>query len=172
MPSEHVDLGEPFGEQEVYLIETRSISGLSGSPVFLYTPPFRIVNDEVVPMQGHARDYLMGVNIGMFETKANADKLRNEPDPEEKTLLRRASFLESISAGISVVIPVQRIIEIVRDYPNFVQGRAMSKIERNKKAGFKPTSVASAQSSVASPTIDANPTHREDFTSLKAMQSK
>ncbi|MDP2408951.1 MAG: hypothetical protein Q8M26_01565 [Pseudolabrys sp.] len=37
-----VDLGESLGHQEVYLTESRSIGGLSGSPVFLQTVPHRI----------------------------------------------------------------------------------------------------------------------------------
>ena len=76
MPDEPVDLGDAFGMQEVYLIESRSIGGLSGSPVFLATPPYRLTSKgHIASMAGHKRSYLMGVNVGLLETMAHADRV-------------------------------------------------------------------------------------------------
>jgi hypothetical protein len=107
MPEEEVDLGGSLGVQEVYLIESRSIGGLSGSPVFLYTPPARIVRGNVMFSEKENHEYLMGVNIGLFETGAHADAV--DRDREN----RRERFLEKMSAGISVVVPIQRVVEII-----------------------------------------------------------
>lgn len=119
MIEEPVDLGDEWGQQEVYLIESRSIGGLSGSPVFLNTQPYRFVKDhKTIDAAGHKRDYIMGINVGLFETKANADSLPK--DRAEK----REDFLERMSAGIAIVVPIQRAIEIIRDTKDFIQGRA------------------------------------------------
>jgi hypothetical protein len=59
MPEEKVYLGDKLGHQEVYLIESRSIGGLSGSPVFLHTPPTKIVKDKFRRVTGHQLYYLM-----------------------------------------------------------------------------------------------------------------
>jgi hypothetical protein len=111
MPEESVNLGSRFGTQEVYLIESRSIGGLSGSPVFLNTPPVSFVNNKIRFADKIYSDYLIGINIGLFETDARADI--TAPDTE----VRRAAFLETISAGISVVVPIQRVIEIMESEP-------------------------------------------------------
>jgi hypothetical protein len=110
MPEEDIYLGERWGHQRAYLIEGKSIGGLSGSPVFLHTPAFRRIDGAARPSHGHQTEYLMGVHIGLFETRAGADNLR--PTTEE----RRANFLEAMSSGIGIVIPVQRVIEIIEKF--------------------------------------------------------
>ena len=163
MPDDPVDLGTKLGVQEVYLIESRSIGGLSGSPVFLHTPPFRIIDDKVASMDGHQTEYIMGVNIGLFETSAHSDKLRTEEAD------RREHFLEAMSAGIAVVVPIQKAIDIIRDTPDLQKGREMSLKMFRGKHPFVPTSVVApigpsaeseGSSSSPSPANDANPTHR------------
>ena len=72
MPEEAVDLGSS-GSQEVYLVESRSIGGLSGSPVFLSTPPVRFVRGEAVFTEGHHTEYLIGINIGLFQTNGHLE---------------------------------------------------------------------------------------------------
>lgn len=163
MPEEPVDLGEKWGQQEVYLIESRSIGGLSGSPVFLHTPPYRIINGSINSMRDHNTEYLLGVNIGLFETNAHSDSISVE------TVEKREAFLESISAGIAVVIPIRRVIEIIEHNPVLIKQREKAMNERQKTTGFVPTSskenVRNGENavSVSLPATDANPTHREDF---------
>jgi hypothetical protein len=47
------------------------------------------------------------VNIGLFETSVHGDAL-----PLEVTE-RREQFLETMSAGIAIVVPIQSVIEII-----------------------------------------------------------
>jgi hypothetical protein len=163
MPDERVDLGDRYGHQEVYLVESRSIGGLSGSPVFLQTPPFRIVRGEInVTADGnHLTEYLMGIHLGLFETKASGDTINAD------TAARRENFLEAMSAGIGIVVPIQRVLEIL-ETPEFISGRERAMNRRTEKSGFIPTSAKRADVDVdaSPPANDENPKHREDFRRL------
>lgn len=135
MPEEPVDLGNKLGYQAVYLIESRSIGGLSGSPVFLHTTPYRVTQEgSIKAMHGHQTEYLVGVNIGLFETGAHSDKLPSDAET------RREHFLETMSAGIAIVVPIQRVIEIITDTPTLALGRAMALKAWDAKTGFVPSS--------------------------------
>lgn len=147
MPDEPVYLGSQLGHQKVYLVESRSIGGLSGSPVFLRTPPFRIVRGEIVNTHGHQQEYALGVNIGLFETKAHGDRVPTD------TAAHRQHFLDIMSAGISVVVPMQRVVEIVRDCRNLKSFREDIVAYRDKQTGFVKTS--------AKPTIEVVPASGE-----------
>jgi hypothetical protein len=137
MPEEHIDFGGKLGEQEVYLIESRSIGGLSGSAVFLQTPPWRVVRGAMKSMGGHQREYLMGVNIGLFTANAHGDSVPTDPAD------RREAFLEGVSAGIAVVVPIDRVIEIISDSPILQETRRESRRMHEEKIGFVATSAAS-----------------------------
>lgn len=173
MPEEPVDLGEPLGSQEVYLIEGRSIGGLSGSPVFLNTPPFRLTKDsQIIGTGGHYREYIIGVNIGLFKAKAIGDSL---PSTETE---RREHFLEDMSAGIAIVIPIQRVIEII-DSPEFRRRRKALMAKFSKDQSFVPTSAGALAETVemeaqVEPALahPDNPSHREDFTRLVSVAAK
>lgn len=136
MPEELVDLGGALGHQEVYLVESRSIGGLSGSPVFLHTPPFRHVHGQVKDMGGHQREYLLGVNIGLFSTRAHADTIPND------TIEKREAFLETMSSGIAIVVPIQRVIEIVGS-KDFAAGR-----DAASKAHVKALAASAAKQGI------------------------
>lgn len=161
MPEEPVNLG-PYGFQSVYLIESRSIGGLSGSPVFLNTPPFRVVNHQIQSTAGQNRTYIMGVNIGLFTTLALGDAL---PISE---LDNRETILESMSAGISIVVPIQRVIEILEG--DELENRRKIAVENfEATSGFVATSAARELHHDES---DANPRHQEDFTALVSKASR
>ncbi|NGO50402.1 hypothetical protein [Allomesorhizobium camelthorni] len=115
MPDEPIDLVD-LGHQEVYLIESRSIGGLSGSPVFLSSSAARVRGGTLVldPMK---QERLIGVNIGLFQLQPSIDRART--DEAE----RRDHFLEMMSAGIAIVVPIQRAIEIIRDRPDMIEHR-------------------------------------------------
>jgi hypothetical protein len=135
MPEEHVDLGPQMGEQEVYLIESRSIGGLSGSPVYLHTPAFRIIGGDIRSSTGLEREYLLGINIGLFEVTAKSDAV-----PTDEATVQRERFLEQMSAGIAVVVPIQRALEIIEETPELIEQR--KKIRENKaNNGFVPSAA-------------------------------
>ncbi|WP_315774896.1 MULTISPECIES: hypothetical protein [unclassified Bradyrhizobium] len=82
------------GELDAYLVEARSIGGISGSPVFLHTPLPNSVNATQIR--------LLGLVHGHFDVSG----LTGERDEETEGRARGG-----INTGIGVVIPVERILE-------------------------------------------------------------
>jgi hypothetical protein len=85
-PSDRVRTG--FGDAEAYLIEARSVGGLSGSPVF--------IREEV--FGGAQRHPLLGLIQGHFDWKDE----------------QFAETWQPIHTGIAVVTPSNKIIDVLR----------------------------------------------------------
>jgi hypothetical protein len=103
MPEEPVPT--ELGNAQAYLIECRSIGGLSGSPVFAHLGTTRIVTNgetqDVEIFGGPARLFLLGLMHGHFAMtpsykKVSADKARDE-----------------INMGIAIVVPADVIREVL-----------------------------------------------------------
>jgi len=167
MPEEPVDLGT-YGKHYVYLIEGRSIGGLSGSPVFLTPPPFRIIDDGIRQTTGQRVEYLLGINIGLFEVMAHADRIPDTP------LDRREAFLETMSAGIAVVVPIQRVVEILQGEEFVKTNTEAAKRLTRETNGFVPISAHKphAQKAEKVASESDNPDHKEDFTRLLGAAAK
>jgi hypothetical protein len=142
--------GEPVkteycGYTEAYLVEARSISGLSGSPVFIHVPLFEPDGGTVTQF------FLLGLMHGHFDIQnLNEDTVL---DSDEGTT-------KGINTGIGVVIPVEKILETI-DQPELVEMRKKAITEHRKKGGAVADFAADDP-----PASDANPNHREDFNSL------
>jgi hypothetical protein len=96
-----------FGDIEAYLIEARSIGGLSGSPVFVNLGGFRPVNGTVNIGTGGGV-LLLGLIHGHFD-------VQSEPTPnaaEEDAGLKN----EAVNAGIAIVVPFHAIATTVAKY--------------------------------------------------------
>jgi hypothetical protein len=156
MPEEPVNLGQ-YGRHLAYLIESRSIGGLSGSPVFF---PSEFSRHTIPPLPRMAT--LLGVNIGLFDTLAHADRVPTGP------MDRREAFLETMSSGIAVVLPAERVREIIETNPEIVEMSKRAQAEYwRKKTGFRATSASHPRTKVAqAEPADANPAHKEDFMAL------
>jgi hypothetical protein len=101
--------GEPvetqYGATDAYLVEARSIGGLSGSPVFVHHP--------VLNPQGATRYWLLGLMHGHFDIK----------NLNEDTVVDSLGCVTTgINTGVGVVIPVERILETL-DQPELVAKR-------------------------------------------------
>jgi hypothetical protein len=115
------------GHIEAYLIEARSISGLSGSPVFVQVPPFQVLGGEIRQAQGR-RLLLLGLMHGHFDVQnLNEDVVLD--DQREGT--------RGINTGVGVVIPVEKIIETI-NHPDLVAMRAAA-IKHKRAASSKTT---------------------------------
>jgi hypothetical protein len=93
------------GYIDAYLIEARSIGGLSGSPVFVNIPAIRIVDGKAIASEKPVYQlYLLGLMHGHFDVEdLNSDVvLEDEKDSSS-----------GIHSGIGVVVPVEKIIETV-----------------------------------------------------------
>jgi hypothetical protein len=99
MPAEHIPMksnwgGPPTGD--FYLIEARSIGGLSGSPVFVR---------QMIPADSFSWRqtlYLLGLIHGHWEL----------PKGTENTLPTDDGV--AINMGIAMVVPARKILEVIR----------------------------------------------------------
>lgn len=91
------------GPMEAYLIEARSIGGISGSPVFVRMGGVR---EREGQMQIRADSYyLLGLMHGHWDLEM--------PGAETDTIIEDALKREGINMGIAVVIPAQKIMETI-----------------------------------------------------------
>jgi hypothetical protein len=95
LPEEKVST-ETFGDMEAYLIEARSIGGVSGSPVFFCPPQIKGTHLQITP-----KFYLGGLIHGHWKI------------PKLDTEDQYSEFEErgSINMGIAIVVPAFKILE-------------------------------------------------------------
>jgi hypothetical protein len=178
MPDEPIDFASP--KRPAFLIETRSLGGTSGSPVFLNLQEHRV------------RRRAHGFRIGMT---------RSTPDSKENTntthlilpyvLIGMLIFIHGgnyghdfvseadsnihpladaeFNAGIAVAVPVSAIIELLNS--DTAKDARMKEIEKkHKQSGARQASairrVPSDDASGGRFANEANPTHQEDFNYL------
>lgn len=117
MPEEKV--ATAIGEIDAYLLEARSIGGLSGSPVFVNLGIMRdrggILEVEQIVSQGQRRKgtiYLLGLIHGHYDTEKES--------------------INKVNMGIAIVVPAAKILEVIDqedflDYENEQRSRYESR---------------------------------------------
>jgi hypothetical protein len=150
--------GEPVytkyaGYLQAYLVESRSISGLSGSPVFAVADTALFVVEALaqrgMPKTQHLA--LLGLMHGHFDVpNLNEDVVSDDDMPER-----------SVHTGIGVVIPIEKIIETL-NHPDLIAMRKKTVERLRDRKGATPDLIDEADL----PASDENPNHREDFTRL------
>jgi hypothetical protein len=97
---------EEFGEIEGYLIEARSIGGLSGSPVFINLGGFRMVD-------GHLRSLHKGdpscLCLGLIH--GHVDEAFRDIEPKKVSEAGKTSRA-MVNTGIAIVVPFKQIREV------------------------------------------------------------
>ncbi|MDX6456842.1 MAG: hypothetical protein QOE55_539, partial [Acidobacteriaceae bacterium] len=109
MPKEKVPLSQ-FGLADVYLIEGRSIGGLSGSPVFCWnTVKIPGMNEKGQPktLAGLSQMHFLGLMHGHWDLPVSFSDLDKA---------------EAVNMGISIVVPAKKIFEILFS-PALVEAR-------------------------------------------------
>jgi hypothetical protein len=101
-----------FGELEAYLVEARSIGGLSGSPAFVR---------KTVPL-GIGGFYLLGLMRGHWEIPAQS----------KNDLLMNDDLLGTVNMGIAIVVPAKKILEVL-NHPELVKMREQKDKEIQSK---------------------------------------
>jgi hypothetical protein len=134
---------------DAYLVEARSISGLSGSPVWARIGPIRPDYKNRRLMFIEERQYLLGLMHGHF------DVLDLEEDAVADSKTGRG-----INTGMGVVVPAYRIVETLMSPDAKAQRleiiQQMQAQEPGATADFAREPEAKAD----------NPRHKEDFNSL------
>lgn len=119
MPEEKV-YTEKFGDIDAYLVEARSIGGLSGCPVFAYMGDMRkIGNTTKIGRKGLPLVYWLGLMHGHFALS--------------ETELQ-------VNMGIAIVVPTWKILEVINQ-EMFIKAR-----ERARKEIFEKVAEAAGRS--------------------------
>ena len=147
-----------------YLIETKSLGGISGSPVFLHLLPTR----HVPPRKLRAADgkevnpaLLIGIMQGLHSGNYHADFVGDDPEAIIPPVPADVDF----NAGIGVTIPIKHILEMF-NHPTLKEARLATIKAKKKDSGFREAS-ASPRTKVAGPPPDEIvPSDRERFNSL------
>jgi hypothetical protein len=107
MPEEKVRT--TIGDIDAYLIEARSIGGLSGSPVFVNTTGPRAVGNII--SVGSGGIFLLGLVRGHWDIP---------PSETDSVIVDNRG--ESVNMGIAIVVPSQKILEVL-NHPVFQRAR-------------------------------------------------
>jgi hypothetical protein len=100
MPEERVQTHD-LGAIEAYLVEARSIGGLSGSPVFAHLVGTRHIGKGSKLEAGKV--YLLGLMHGHWDL----------PVADTYELAKDMSNIERVNMGIAIVVPVSKILEVL-----------------------------------------------------------
>jgi hypothetical protein len=110
-------------EQESFLIEARSLSGYSGSPVFVYRMPYgAVLGDDEIPgggLQDIRKHKLLGVDwahLRDFRPVLLSDKKTKATDDDGNPL-----YVEQ-NSGMVAVVPSWRLLELL-DEEELVRAR-------------------------------------------------
>lgn len=158
--------GEPVatlvGDIEAYLVESRSVGGLSGSPVFVDVGHYRIENNTRKVRYGDQKVmYLLGVMNGHFRapkkiTATADDESSDEATRGDATVVDLGSpeakpdsglADEYVNMGIAVVTPIDKVLKVIRESKLYRVMEAASKTaleamaDPNKLAEGEPLEV-------------------------------
>lgn len=158
--------GEPVmtnsGYVRAYLVETKSISGLSGSPVFLNPPSIEFRGGKILN-RGSNKPAPIGMMLGYHVVETAQDQIsvpqiQGEPQPD-------ATSVDERNTGFAVVLPLMRIFEYFES--EWAQAQMKKAEEAHfKNAGYRPAGIKTSAKEAQAEPEDANPDHKEDFTSL------
>lgn len=106
MPEEPVEVRN-FGLMDAYLIEARSLGGISGSPVFVHIPAARaksLIEQSGAKLASDTTVYfLLGLMHGHWD-----EMCLDEDSPTED-----AGKINSVNLGIAIVVPATKILEVI-----------------------------------------------------------
>jgi hypothetical protein len=105
MPDPDDKILTEMGFIEAYLIEVRSLGGLSGSPVFVNLGLIRNTGKGIQPsISPYGTNYFIGLTHGHFDMDATASDINDHS--------ARANA-ERINKGIAIVVPSYKILEVL-----------------------------------------------------------
>jgi hypothetical protein len=121
MPEERI-FTEKLGWIDAYLVEARSIGGLSGSPVFVHPAGIKQRPGKTA-LTAEGKFYWLGMMHGHWD-------IDMEGSFEELTKL------EAVNMGVAIVVPVSKILEVF-DHPDLV--RRKRETEQKMLGASSPT---------------------------------
>jgi hypothetical protein len=161
--------GEPVmtshGYVKAYLIEVKSIAGLSGSPVFLNYPDVRATPDGQVAFLRERKQIPIGMMLGYHVVETAQDQISVPQIQGGKYFLTPS--VDERNTGFAVVLPFARIVDLFEDEDSQA-GMKKTYEDHVKKSGYRDAGIIPQEHLVAIPveSEDANPNAKEDFTRL------
>lgn len=122
MPAEPIETRSGYSLPS-YLVEVRSIAGLSGSPVFVHMAPLRVLRGRTVTETVAKTHYFLGVMQGAFHTSDATDMVSPDEDFAPGDM----------NAGIGVVTPGTHVMELL-NIPELKDARERIVVELAKKS--------------------------------------
>lgn len=101
MPEELVET--QLGKIDAYLVEARSIGGLSGSPVFANLGVVRVREGQLKYRPDGTLYYLLGLMHGHWDLGI----------PELDKVSADTTGIQRVNMGIGIVAPVEKILEVI-----------------------------------------------------------
>jgi len=114
MPEEPVSRGD-LGPIDAYLVEARSIGGLSGTPVFVHMGGVRTLAGKARFRGGSF--YWLGLMHGHWDL----------PVSYTDSLAENISTGERVNMGIAIVVPAMKILEVLTQ-PQLVEMRRREEV--------------------------------------------
>ena len=154
-------------EQESFLIEAKSISGYSGSPVFVHMLPLsaRPKQDNqtiplIVPFPGNG-PWLLGIDWGHIRNWENVTDISGKPISPPQYVPSNTGMMGVVPAWkLDEMFETERVKEIMKKARDIQE-----KVKRNS-AGVADVAGEKRPKKPSGTPADANPNHREDFDRL------
>jgi len=158
------------GYVQAYLVEVRSIVGLSGSPVYITVPPTRTDKGKLEILEGLGA-ICIGMMLGYHLVASAEDQIivpQRQPATSRQgmpTDPQQDYSLDERNTGFGVVLPIERMLDIMESEPvRKKMDEAIDRPQRNTRV--RPAGARFGQPDPAVPNGEANPNHLEDFTRL------
>lgn len=130
MPSE--PMYTEYGFMNGYLVETHSLGGVSGSPVFVQMAPLRVIENEVRQSMKMTH-YFLGLISGHWTVQNPEDAIAETTEP---------GVTGRINTGISIVVPAQDILETVNQPILMDKRKKIAQAQKEKAKGSFSFDVA------------------------------
>jgi hypothetical protein len=161
MPEEKIETA--YGFHDAYLVELRSLGGLSGSPVFTVIPPVTH-KKGVVHMENGQVEYLLGMLLGHNNLQDQRDSIEiKNPNKGKASDPDLVIAQVPLNTGIGIVLPLADVIEAVQQ-PILKELRDAVLKRNAEKSTFVADAGPSQKTAIraevtSSPADDENPTH-------------
>jgi hypothetical protein len=157
MPVETIEQDRDFGkfQQESFLVEARSISGYSGSPVFLILHASQSRQREGLRLDTDLFR-LLGIQWGYIQDFEPVLDANGAPVPSGQKV--------RLNTGLMGVVPAWKLADLLRD-DKVMAAKKRAEDEYIRKHGLPTTALANARNTDVSES-DANPDHLKAFTRL------
>jgi hypothetical protein len=130
MPEEKVHVTWKDADIDAYLIELRSIGGLSGSPVFVHLGQVKFQGGvPAVSQHRGGQSFFLGIIHGHFNVRV----------PDSDMAEEDYSVQPKVHTGLGIVIPAAKVMEVI-DQPIFIERRAERLREHHRSYSGVPDS--------------------------------